>query len=58
MPENVWPLINIVNYIFLQEETVKNKLVPSKRLIKCYFLSRTLYLTVLLLDHVMTTPNN
>lgn len=23
MPENVWPLIDIVNYIFFQEETEK-----------------------------------
>ena len=57
MPENVWPLINIANYIFFQEETMKNMLGPFKRLKKCYFLGRTLYLTLLLLDLMTTTPD-
>ena len=31
MPENVWPLINIDNYIFFKKR-LKNKLGPCKRL--------------------------
>ena len=50
MPENFWPLIDIVNYIIFQEET-------EKRAWTLLFFVPNLIFNPLLLDHLMTTPD-
>lgn len=57
MPENVWPLINIANYIFFKKRPWKTCLVLLKDLKNVIFWGRTLYLTLLLLDLMTTTPD-